>query len=71
MRISFRLMGFAALLTIVSYCSAYLWATLDTLLGSSPTAYLIFFATTFGMMTVMMFALSLLGVFADGRLNLE
>jgi hypothetical protein len=64
-------MTFAALLAIVSYCSACFWATLDTSLGRSPTSYLLFFATTFGLMTVMMFTLSLLGVFADGKLNLE
>ena len=71
MFISFRLMAFAGLLAVVSYCSAYLWAALNAFLGSSPTAYLLFFATTFGLMTVMMFVLSLLGIFADGRLSLS
>jgi hypothetical protein len=71
MLVSFRLMAFAALLAVLSYCLSYLWAALDAFLGPSPTAYLLFFATSFGVMTVMMFVLSLLGIFAGGKLNLE
>lgn len=71
MVVSLRLMVFAALLTVVSYFLAYFWSRLDAFLGPSPTAYVLFFATTFGLMTAMMFTLSLLGIFAGGRLNLE
>ena len=70
MLVSYRLMAFAAPLTIVCYSLSCLWVALDAFLGASPMAYLLFFATTFGLMTVVMFVLSLLGIFADGRLSL-
>ena len=71
MFISFRLMVFAALLTVVTYCLSCLWGVLNAFLGPSLTAYLLFFATTFGLMTAMMFVLSLIGIFANGRLSLS
>jgi len=71
MLVSFRLMALAALLTIVSWCLGYLWMVLDSFLGPSLIAYLAFFVTSFGLLSVFMFTLSLLGVFADEKFNLS
>jgi len=71
MYVSYRLVLFAGLLTLTAYASATAWASISAALGQTVTAYLVFLPTIFGLMAVLLFTLSLLGIFADGKLDLS